>query len=82
MTALSEKIANLPPSILPKVEHFIDFLSMAKNDHDILCYHPDWQPPPLDENGEPVRPRFGCLKGVNTMNDNYFEPDDDWEDYM
>jgi hypothetical protein len=82
MTALSEKIANLPPSLLPKVEHFIDHISKAPDDRDCWHYGRDWGPPPVDENGEPVHPKFGCMKGFATMNDNFFEPDDDWEDYM
>jgi len=82
MTALYEKIANLPPSLLPKVERIVDVLSTAPDDWDISNYDPDWGPPPLDENGEPVHPKAGCMKGFVTMNDNFFEPDEDWEDYM
>ena len=86
MTVLHEKIANLPPSLLPKVEHFIDSLPTTVDDwdsDDLDCYDdPDWGPPPLDENGKPVHPQPGCMKDVIIMHDNFFEPDDDWEDYL
>ena len=83
MTVLHEKIAHLPPSLLPKVERFVDSLQVAGDDWDEWNNDdPHWGPPPLDENGEPVHPTFGCMKGVVTMNDHFFEPDDDWEDYV
>ena len=83
MTALYEKIANLPPSLLPKVERFVDSLPITDNGWDEYEYYePDWGPPPVDENGERIHPQAGCMKGVVTMHDNFFEPDDDWEDYL
>jgi hypothetical protein len=83
MTALYEKIANLPPSLLPKVERFVDSLPIEDNGWDAIEYYEsDWGPPPVDENGERIHPKAGCMKGFVTMNDNFFEPDEDWEDYM
>ena len=83
MTALYEKIANLPPALLPKVERFIDSLPPTNGEWDEYDYDdPDWGPPPVDENGKPIHPKAGCMKGFITMNDNFFEPDDDWEEYM
>ena len=75
MTALYEKIANLPPSLLPKVERFIDTLQTVDND-------PDWELPLYDKDGKKVHPQPGCLKGLIIMNDNFFEPDDDWDEYL
>jgi len=75
MTALYEKIANLPPSLLPKVEDFIDTLSTVDDD-------PDWELPLYDKDGKKVHPKAGCMKGVIIMNDNFFEPDDDWDEYL
>ena len=82
MTALYDKIASLPPSLLPKVEHFIDSLQTSVDTWDDLDYDdPDWGPPPVDENGKPIHPQPGCMKGMIIMHDNFFEPDDVWEDY-
>ena len=86
MTTLYEKIAQLPPSLLPKVERFVDRLPTMDDDDWIWDGEeyddPDWGPPPLDENGKPVHPQPGCMKGIIVMHDNFFEPDDDWEEYM
>jgi len=43
---------------------------------------PDWGPPPVDENGKPIHPKAGCMKGIIEMHDNFFEPDDIWEEYI
>ena len=83
MTMLHEKIAKLPPSLLPKVERFVDSLPTAEVNGDDLGWDdwnyvdPDWGPPPVDENGKLIHPQPGCMKGVIEMNDNFFEPDDD-----
>jgi hypothetical protein len=83
MTALHEKIANLSPSLLPQMEHFIDSLQTPVDDwDDDSDDDPDWGPPPVDKNGKPIHPKAGCMKGIMIMHDNFFEPDDDWEDYM
>ena len=83
MTALYEKIARLPPSLLPKVERFVDSLPQAnENWDDSNDADPDWSKPLYDENGKKVHPKAGCLKGLITMKDNFFEPDDVWEEYM
>ena len=79
MTTLYEKIARLPPSLLPKVERFVDWLPTADDDWEAEYDDPDWGPPSLDENGKPVHPKAGCMKGIIVMHDNFFEPDDDWE---
>jgi len=89
LTALYEKIATLPPTALPKVECLVDALATTDDclddewddEYDINA-DPDWGPPPLDENGKPVHPQPGCMKGVFVMHDNFFEPDDVWEEYM
>ena len=89
MTTLYEKIAMLPPSLLPKVEHFVDSLTIAEDDwddwdslDDLDDDDVDWEGPVYDENGKLVHPKAGCLKGLIVMHDNFFEPDDDWEEYM
>jgi len=87
MTTLYEKLINLPPSLLPRVEHFVDSLPLSADHWDDFDWNgidggdPDWGPPPLDESGTPVHPKAGCMKGIIVMNDNFFEPDDGWEDY-
>ena len=108
LTVLYEKIASLPPSLLPKVERYVDSLPIAEDewnkpksddtdDHDreqkplydkhgnrvhISAPDHDWSTPLYDENGKKIHPQPGCLKGLITMKDNFFEPDDDWEEYM
>ena len=87
-TLLYEKIAKLPPALLPRLERIVDSLPTMDDGGDDLDFwddlydEPDWGPPPLDENGKPVHPKAGCMKDVIVMKDNYFEPDDIWEDYM
>jgi len=106
LTVLYEKIASLPPSLLPKVECFVDSLSTMgdgadnvsndSDDHDgekpfyyangqkTYISDPDhnWSVALYDENGKKVHPQPGCMKGTFVMHDNFFEPDDDWEEYM
>jgi hypothetical protein len=80
---LHEKIASLPPSLLPMVEQFIDTLpATAVEGYDWRNYDPHWGPPPVDENGKRIHPKAGCMKGTFVMHDNFFEPDEDWEEYM
>ena len=87
MVTLYEKIANLPPSLLPKVEHYIDALPTTAGGWDSMGIDnfdggdPDWGQPPVDENGKPIHPKAGCMKGMIVMHENFFEPDDDWDDY-
>ena len=84
MSTLYEKIAML--SLLPKVERSVDSLPTKEDDWDSLDDldddNIDWEGPVFDENGKPVHPQPGCLKGLIVMHDNFFEPDDDWEEYM
>ncbi|MCL2304760.1 MAG: DUF2281 domain-containing protein [Planctomycetaceae bacterium] len=83
VSALYEKIAKLPPSLLPKVERFVDSLPKAnENWDDSNDADPDWSKPLYDENGKKVHPQPGCMKGMIIMKDNFFEPDDDWEEYI
>ena len=105
MTTLYEKIAKLPPSLLPKVERFVDRLPTTDGEQKDECtefccregawplfdkngnrvhFGPDhdWRAPLYDENGKKIHPKAGCLKGTFVMHDNFFEPDDDWEEYM
>jgi len=106
MTTLYEKIANLPPSLLPKVERFVDSLPMAEGESEDECKdttypdwgrplfyangkrtstldpNHDWKAPLYDENGKKIHPKAGCMKGTFVMHNNFFEPDDDWEEYM
>jgi len=103
MTTLYEKIARLPPSLLPKVERFVDSLPATEDGECGDCIVPDWDRPlfykngqrtsvldpdhdwraPLyDEKGKKIHPQPGCMKGTFVMHDNFFEPDDDWEEYM
>jgi hypothetical protein len=83
MTTLYEKIAKLPPSLLPRVERFVDSLPANDGEWDELDYSdPDWGPPPVGEEGKPKHPQPGCMKGIIVMHDNFFEPDDVWEEYM
>ena len=85
LNRLYEKIAALPPSQLPKLERFVDLLPATTddwNDHwNDEDNDSDWEPPPLDENGKPVHPKAGCMKGVIVMRDNFFDPDDVWKEY-
>jgi len=81
MTALYEKIAKLPPSLLPKVERFVDSLpKVNENWDDSNDADPDWSKPLYDENGKKVHPQPGCMKGTFVIHDNFFEPDDVWDD--
>ena len=83
LAQLYEKIATLPPSQLPKLERFVDLLPVAVDGwDDDWDDDPDWGPLPVDENGKPIHPKAGCMKGVIVMRDNFFEPDDVWEEYM
>ena len=84
LTLLYEKIASLPPAQLPKLKRFVDSLPVTVDDwnDDDWDDDPDWGPPPVDENGKPIHPKAGCMKGVIVMRDNFFEPDDVWEEYM
>ena len=86
LTVLYEKIASLPPSLLPMVEHFVDTIQ-TKKERQMASWEtnyedPDWGPLPVDENGKRIHPQPGCMKGTFVMHDNFFEPDDDWEEYM
>jgi len=86
LNMLYEKIASLPPSLLPMVEQFIDTLPLEKK-QDLAAWEgsyedPDWGPPPVDKNGKRIHPQPGCMKGTFIMHDNFFEPDDDWKEYM
>ena len=81
MTALYEKIAKLPPSLLPELERFVDMLPRGNN-WDNKLDNLEWQVPFVDENGKKGHPQPGCLKGTFVMHDNFFEPDDVWEEYM
>jgi hypothetical protein len=86
LTVLYEKIASLPPSLLPVVEQFVDSLP-TENERGVSSWEgnhddPDWGPPPVDENGKRIHPKAGCMKGIIVMHDNFFEPDDVWEEYM
>ena len=83
LTLLYEKIATLPPSLIPVVERFVDSLPTAKTGWNGMAYEaPNWGPPSVDENGKRIHPQPGCMKGVFVMHDNFFEPDDVWEEYM
>ena len=84
LTELYDKIAKLPPSMLPKVERFVDSLpTSGKKGWDGTMYEdPNWGPLPVDENGKRIHPQPGCMKGTFVMHDNFFEPDDVWEEYM
>jgi hypothetical protein len=84
MTTLYDKIAQLPPSLLPRVEHFVDSLPTTGDAWDEEDYgeYLEWEAPLYDENGEKIHPQPGCLKDVIVMHDNFFEPDDDWEEYL
>jgi hypothetical protein len=81
MTTLYEKITKLPSSLLPKVERFVDLLPLMEDKYNVVG-DSDWSLPLFDENGKKVHPKAGCLKGIIVMNDNFFEPDDDWEEYL
>ena len=73
LATLYEKIATLPPALLPKLERFIDSFPRVDNSWDAVYYtDPDWGPPPVDENGKPIHPKAGCMKGIIVMHDNYF----------
>ena len=77
LATLYEKIATLPPALLPKLERYIDSLPTTDGGWDTTDYtDPDWGPPPVDENGKPIHPKAGCMKGIIVMHDNFFEPDD------
>ena len=83
MPTLEEKIAALPPSLLPKLERFVDSLPTANEKRDDLGdLGFDWSKPLYDENGKKVHPQPGCMKGTFVMHDNFFEPDEDWEEYV
>ncbi|MDR0328962.1 MAG: hypothetical protein LBI05_11770 [Planctomycetaceae bacterium] len=65
MTTLYEKIAQLPPSLLPRVEHFVDSLPTAEedwNDWDEEDYkeYLEWGTPLYDENGKKSTPKPGA----------------------
>jgi len=75
----------LPPSLLPKVERFIDSLPKTQGGWG-EGYDPNkdpiLKPRPASEDGKRKHPKAGCMKGVIIMHDNFFEPDEDWEEYM
>jgi hypothetical protein len=82
MSTLYEKIAALPRPLLMKVEQFVDSLPASKSGWDDIDYaDPDWKPPPTRETGRPKRRKAGFMKGTFIMHDNFFEPDDVWEEY-
>jgi hypothetical protein len=81
-TLLYEKIAKLPPSLLPRLERMIDSLPTTDNELDGVDDEAYWHLPLYDKDGKKVHPKAGCLKGLIVMKDNYFEPDEDWEEYM
>lgn len=78
MSTLYEKIALLPPSMLASVEHFVDSLPPMDSTEN----GDDWEMPFYGKSGKPIHPQPGCMKDVIVMNDNFFEPDDDWKEYM
>ena len=80
MSTLYEKITSLPPSLLPKVERFIDSLPLSGNSWN--DFDSNRKPPTIQENGKPKQRKAGFLKGAIVMHDNFFEPDDVWEEYM
>ena len=82
MSTLYEKITSLPPSLLPKVERFIDSLLLSGNSwNDLGCTDPNRKSLPAKD-GKPEQRKAGFLKGAIVMHDNFFEPDDVWEEYM
>jgi hypothetical protein len=83
MTMLQEKIASLPPSLLPMVEDFIDSLPLTEEGWDDWeGYDPKWEAPLYDENGKKIHPTFGCLPGLIVIKDDSFETDGVWEEYI
>ena len=81
-TQLLEKIAKLPPALLPAVERFVDSLPTPDGKREDKYSMPNWDLPRYDKDGKKIHPKAGCMKGIIVMHDNYFEPDDDWEDYV
>jgi hypothetical protein len=43
---------------------------------------PILKPRPVPPDSKKGHPQPGCMKGIIIMHDNFFEPDEDWEDYM
>ena len=97
MTTLYDKIANLPPELLPKVEHFVDSLPEMDGEWELPPVYDangkrvdlydddgDWEQPLYDVNGKKIHPQPGCLKGLIVMHDDFFDTDedDDWDQYV
>jgi len=96
MTALNEKIASLPPSLLPMVEKFIDSLPRLDENREpkqrqFGCMKGEiWMSDDFDapmELGQTIRPvkktlTPGCMKGKIWMADDFDAPMEEFKEYM